>query len=255
MSTINHNLKKMKYYYPILIIFFIFLLSFEIKAQDSRWKYLTKSEEFVLYYDTNTVIEDSQIFSVWTETIPIKEYYDNNGEVVKSILTHWDIYCNSNKVREYDVTYYYRKDKYKNKDYDEIKSVKPQTFAEKLYSQFCKHCCADSLQYLLKYVENNPNANDLCKIYYQIAGIYCDKNKDFKTAIKYFETVSNYYPETDEAKNSLFLIAFIYDDMLKEKQKAIEAYKYFLLLYPYDKNPNEHMSETAKKMLEMLENE
>src|SRR5438876_438252 len=124
----------MKYYYSILNIFFSFLLSFEIQAQDTRWKYLTKSEEFVLYYDTNTIKENNQIFSVWTETIPNKEYYDNNGELIKSILTHWDIYCNSNKFREYDVTYYYQKDKYKNKDYDEIKSVKPQTFAEKLYS-------------------------------------------------------------------------------------------------------------------------
>jgi hypothetical protein len=51
----------------------------------------------------------------------------------------------------------------------------------------------------------------------------------------------------------MFMIAFIYDEMLKDKQMAKESYQKFLEKYPKDEDPNEKMSESARMMLQMLE--
>jgi hypothetical protein len=51
----------------------------------------------------------------------------------------------------------------------------------------------------------------------------------------------------------MFMIAFIYDEMLKDKNMAKESYKKFLDKYPKDEDPNEKMSESAKMMLQMLD--
>ncbi len=49
------------------------------------------------------------------------------------------------------------------------------------------------------------------------------------------------------------MVAFIYDEMLKNKDKAKENYKKFLDKYPKDEDPNEKMSESARMMLQMLD--
>jgi hypothetical protein len=51
----------------------------------------------------------------------------------------------------------------------------------------------------------------------------------------------------------MFMIAFIYDEMLKDKNMAKESYKKFLDKYPKDEDPNEKMSESARMMLQMLD--
>jgi len=51
----------------------------------------------------------------------------------------------------------------------------------------------------------------------------------------------------------MFMIAFIYDEMLKDKQMAKDSYKKFLDKYPKDEDPNEKMSESARMMLQMLD--
>ena len=49
------------------------------------------------------------------------------------------------------------------------------------------------------------------------------------------------------------MVAFIYDEMLKDKEMAKDSYKKFLEKYPKDEDPNEKMSESARMMLQMLE--
>jgi hypothetical protein len=51
----------------------------------------------------------------------------------------------------------------------------------------------------------------------------------------------------------MFMVAFIYDEMLKDKEKAKENYRKFLDKYPNDESPNEKMSESARMMLQMLD--
>ena len=51
----------------------------------------------------------------------------------------------------------------------------------------------------------------------------------------------------------MFMIAFIYDEMLKDKSMAKESYQKFLDKYPKDEDPNDKMSESARMMLQMLD--
>ena len=49
------------------------------------------------------------------------------------------------------------------------------------------------------------------------------------------------------------MVAFIYDETLKDKEKAIKSYQTFLKKYPTDTDPNDKMSESAKTMLAVLQ--
>jgi hypothetical protein len=49
------------------------------------------------------------------------------------------------------------------------------------------------------------------------------------------------------------MVAFIYDETLKDKENAKIFYKKFLEKYPTDTDPNDKMSESAARMLEVLE--
>ncbi len=90
-------------------------------------------------------------------------------------------------------------------------------------------------------------------MYSSIAKIYVDNLRDYNNAIKYYDELSQKHPGTKESKYGMFMVAFIYDEMLKNKDKAKENYKKFLDKYPKDEDPNEKMSESARMMLQMLD--
>ena len=49
------------------------------------------------------------------------------------------------------------------------------------------------------------------------------------------------------------MVAFIYDETLKDKENAMASYRLFLEKYPKDADENDKMSESARRMLEVLE--
>ena len=49
------------------------------------------------------------------------------------------------------------------------------------------------------------------------------------------------------------MVAFTYDEYMKDKDKAKDAYKKFLEKFPNDTDPNDKMSESARTMLQVLE--
>jgi tetratricopeptide (TPR) repeat protein len=98
-----------------------------------------------------------------------------------------------------------------------------------------------------------PNSEKAPDIYSNIAKIYSDNLRDYTNAIKYYNELITKFPQTREAKYGMFMIAFIYDEMLKNKELAKESYQKFLDKYPKDEDPNEKMSESARIMLQMLE--
>jgi len=71
--------------------------------------------------------------------------------------------------------------------------------------------------------------------------------------VKYYEELTQKHPNTKESKYGMFMVAFIYDEMLKDKEKAKANYQKFLDKYPKDEDPNEKMSESASMMLQMLD--
>lgn len=104
-----------------------------------------------------------------------------------------------------------------------------------------------------EFVAKYPNSEKVIFAYNQIAGINFDNLKNYPEAINTYKTIYEKYPDKKEAKQSLFMVAFIYDETLKDKDNAKTFYKKFLEKYPTDTDPNDKMSESAKRMLEVLE--
>ncbi|MCE1164941.1 MAG: tetratricopeptide repeat protein [Bacteroidetes bacterium] len=104
-----------------------------------------------------------------------------------------------------------------------------------------------------EFIAKFPNSDKVLSVYTQIGGIYFDNLQNYNEAINTYKTVYEKYPDKKEAKQSLFMVAFIYDETLKDKENAKTYYKKFLEKYPQDTDPNDKMSESARRMLEVLE--
>ena len=111
----------------------------------------------------------------------------------------------------------------------------------------------DAIEMLKQLISDYPSSPKVPDAYNEIAKIYVDNFKDYPNAIKYYKELSDKYPAAKETKYAMFMIAFIYDEMLKDKEMAKQSYQKFLDKYPTDENPNEKMSESARMMLQMLQ--
>jgi len=110
-----------------------------------------------------------------------------------------------------------------------------------------------SIKKYQEFLTKFPKSEKVLFAYNQIAGIYFDNLKNYPEAINTYKMVFEKYPDTKEAKQSLFMVAFIYDETLKDKDNAKTFYKKFIEKYPTDTDPNDKMTESAKRMLEVLE--
>jgi tetratricopeptide (TPR) repeat protein len=137
---------------------------------------------------------------------------------------------------------------------DEAKKLEEQSKPDEA-RKFYKEAVEIYQQFLKDY----PGSPKAAEVYSTIAKIYSeakisdDKNQDYTNAVRYYKELAEKYPDTKDAKYAMFMIAFIYDEMLKNKELAKEAYRKFLEKYPKDEDVNEKMSESARMMLQMLE--
>ena len=69
---------------------------------------------------------------------------------------------------------------------------------------------------------------------YQIAEIYLNDIKDVDYAIEEYKKIIRNYPESDEARKSLFMIAYSYNNSLQAYSDALEYYNMFKDKYPDD---------------------
>jgi tetratricopeptide (TPR) repeat protein len=111
----------------------------------------------------------------------------------------------------------------------------------------------EAVEIYKKFLAEYPSSPKAPEVYSSIAKIYVDNLRDYPNAIKYYQELSQKHPATKESKYGMFMIAFIYDEMLKDKEKAKENYRKFLDKYPKDEDANEKMSESARMMLQMLD--
>jgi outer membrane protein assembly factor BamD (BamD/ComL family) len=111
----------------------------------------------------------------------------------------------------------------------------------------------ESINKYKEFIAKFPNSEKVMAVYTQIGGIYFDNLQNYPEAINTYKTVFEKYPDKKEAKQSLFMVAFIYDETLKDKENAKAYYKKFLEKYPQDTDANDKMSESARRMLEVLE--
>ena len=65
-----------------------------------------------------------------------------------------------------------------------------------------------------------------------VAKIYEDKLKDFQKAIEAYQVVPEKYPESKYADGCLYQLGVIYEKELKSNAQAIEAYEKLIKKYP-----------------------
>jgi tetratricopeptide (TPR) repeat protein len=116
-----------------------------------------------------------------------------------------------------------------------------------------KKAYIEALEIYKSFLEEYPASQRAPEVYSNIAKIYVDNLRDYPNAIKYYDELSQKHPSSKESKYGMFMVAFIYDEMMKDKEKAKENYRKFLEKYPNDEGPNEKMSESARMMLQMLD--
>lgn len=131
---------------------------------------------------------------------------------------------------------------------EEGKKLESENKAEDAKKSF-----GEAIELYKKFLLEYPSSQKAPEVYSNIAKIYVDNLRDYPNAIKYYEELTQKHPASKESKYGMFMVAFIYDEMLKDKNKAKENYKKFLDKYPKDEDPNEKMSESAKMMLQMLD--
>ena len=75
------------------------------------------------------------------------------------------------------------------------------------------------------------------------------KLKDGKSAIVWFEQLISDYPEHTEAARATYFVAYTYQEVLKDEEQAIKAYKKVYKTYPDSK-----WAENAKNQVLFLNN-
>lgn len=134
-------------------------------------------------------------------------------------------------------------------------NVKPeQAYLDEAKKLYDEKKFDESIAAYRELIKNYPSSEkNAIYAYNQIAGIYFDGLKDYQKTVDTYKELSEKYPNSKEAKQSLFMVAFTYDEFMKDKEKAKDAYKKFLEKYPQDADPNDKMSESARTMLQVLE--
>ena len=116
-----------------------------------------------------------------------------------------------------------------------------------------KKAYGEAIELYKKFLSEYPSSAKAPEVYSSLAKIYVDNLRDYPNAIKTYEELTAKFPASKESKYGMFMVAFIYDEMMKDKEKAKVSYKKFLDKYPKDEDPNEKMSESARMMLQMLD--
>ncbi len=84
---------------------------------------------------------------------------------------------------------------------------------------------------LREYVEKYPDG-DHYKEYLYLAAQSCNGLNEHALAIEYFDRYRKEFPHEPKSGDALFITAFIYDDKLKDMEKARAHYQEFIDKYP-----------------------
>lgn len=95
---------------------------------------------------------------------------------------------------------------------------------------------ADKAQELIEayqiYAQNNPTNMETGEFLYKAAGLSESFTKNDAAAVKMYEEVFTRFPSDQSGMMALFRAASIYQNKLKDKEKAIAAYTKFVEQYP-----------------------
>ncbi|HAS35349.1 MAG TPA: hypothetical protein DCS15_02595 [Flavobacteriales bacterium] len=96
------------------------------------------------------------------------------------------------------------------------------------------------------FIDNNPTHESLAEMTFK-AGELSMGMEEYNQSIEYFERIVKNHSDYEKAPEATYLVAFIYDEYLKEKGKAADNYQRMIELYP-----NNRLSQDAKASIELL---
>ena len=80
----------------------------------------------------------------------------------------------------------------------------------------------------------SSNVNFDSKKEFSVAQDLLNNSKNYELAISHFKKIFEKFPNTEEAKKSLFMIGYIYNNNLHAYSDAFEYYNIFISKYPND---------------------
>ena len=92
----------------------------------------------------------------------------------------------------------------------------------------------ESIVLLKEIIDFNGGHDLLSKAQFQIADIYLNDINNYIFAIQEFQKVIENYPESEEAKKSLFMLGYISSNYIEAYSDALLYYNMFLDKYPLD---------------------
>ncbi len=96
------------------------------------------------------------------------------------------------------------------------------------------------------FLENNPEHEDVAEMTFK-AGELSMGMETYQESIAFFERIVKNHRDYEKAPEATYLVAFIYDEYLKEKGKASENYERMIQMFPQNR-----LSLDAKAWMELL---
>lgn len=130
---------------------------------------------------------------------------------------------------------------------DRLKIIKE--LEDKAYSDINKFDTTAALALVKNYAQycDENKEDEMSPVYLFKAGDLSMALRKSTMAIDFFNRVINDYPEFDKVAYSMFLVAFIYDDQLKDYEAAKMSYNAFI-----EKFPDHEMTDAARFSIKNL---
>ena len=134
----------------------------------------------------------------------------------------------------------------KNTLLKQIKELEQKSFDDKTL-MYNKEETLNTINLYQKFIEKYPKDSLSVKFLYQCAQL--SKSIDlYGEAIHNFKLLIEKYPNNKNTPKAMFLIGMIYENDIKNKDKAKEAYQKFI-----EKYPNDELSDDAKTLLQYID--
>lgn len=109
---------------------------------------------------------------------------------------------------------------------------------------------ADSILKNIEVIRNANNQYDSLPNLYFIGGEVAMKVFKGEEALKFFNYLIDEFPTHEQADKAMYFVAYTYENVIQDSQKAIEMYKKL-----YKEKPNSDWGENAKSQVMFLESQ
>lgn len=122
----------------VSFVFVLFLFFSSISYSQSRWKIISTTDQFIFYYDSETIKYENNKINLWVKFKFIKPEYDDDGTKIEYEINKWIINCSTKNLAEVDTNVYYKNGKYRNYYGSKVfTEIIPDSIAEDAYNFLC----------------------------------------------------------------------------------------------------------------------